>query len=229
MISPSPSILEIFVLWHPGDEVGKIVYERLLKHYRSDALSGLASGVVEVFSRSASLDGNSDNPPSKIDARASKFTVVIPVVGEELRDAYIDNEKWREYLSATLKGGTNDLTYAVIPLPLVGIDLSFFDSDDLEYLKEFQHLTPYPEEFFSVVDIEIDDTNAQELGRLERNLNRVIIEKASAAGSSSPSLRIFVSYANKDNVDQVDPQNKTVLQEAISSFQDLGIDNFVDK
>lgn len=229
MISPSPSILEIFVLWHPGDEVGKLIYERLLKHYRSDALSGLASGVVEVFSRSASPDGNFDTPPLKIDACASKFTVVIPIVGEELRDAYIDNEKWRKYLSATLNGGTNDLTYAVIPLPLVGVDLSFFDSNDLKYLKEFQYLAPYPEDIFSVADIEIDDANAQELGRLERDLNRVIIEKASAAGSSSPSLRIFVSYANKDNVDQVDSQNKTVLQEAISSFKDLGIDNFVDK
>ena len=105
MISSSPSVLDIFVLWHPLDRIGKQIFERLLKHYRSDSFSGLASGVIDVNSRSASYNDEPNQPPLDIKLNASKFTVVIPVIGPALRDAYIDDDNWRKYITDTLGGG----------------------------------------------------------------------------------------------------------------------------
>ena len=148
MISSSPSVLDIFVLWHPLDRIGKQIFERLLKHYRSDSFSGLASGVIDVNSRSASYNDEPNQPPLDIKLNASKFTVVIPVIGPALRDAYIDDDNWRKYITDTLGAATGDLSFAVIPLPLAGIDLSFFTSDTLGNLQDYQHLNPYSDHSF---------------------------------------------------------------------------------
>jgi len=230
MISSSPSVLDIFVLWHPLDRIGKQIFERLLKHYRSDSFSGLASGVIDVNSRSASYNDEPNQPPLDIKLNASKFTVVIPVIGPALRDAYIDDDNWRKYITDTLGAATGDLSFAVIPLPLAGIDLSFFTSDTLGNLQDYQHLNPYSDH--SSMDIERireNDTSILAVGCLERELNQAIIEIALSSDSVRPSLRIFISYARKDNANISNVSGNTSLhKEASEILQEIGVTKFLD-
>ena len=230
MISSSPSVLDIFVLWHPLDRIGKQIFERLLKHYRSDSFSGLASGVIDVYSRSASYNDEPNQPPLDIKLNSSKFTVVIPVIGPALRDAYIDNDNWRKYITDTLGAATGDLSFAVIPLPLAGIDLSFFTSDTLGNLQDYQHLNPYSDH--SSIDIERireNDTSIVEVGCLERELNQAIIEVALSSDLVRPSLRIFISYSRKDNANISNVSgNKSLHKEASEILQEIGVTKFLD-
>ena len=230
MFSPPPSVLDIFVLWHPLDSVGEHIFKRLLKHYRSDSFSGLASGVIDVYSRSASYNDDPNQPPLDIKFNASKFTVVIPVIGPALRDAYIDDENWRKYLTDTLGAATGDLSFAVIPLPLAGIDLSFFTSDTLGNLQDYQHLNPYSDHLSTEIGrIRKNEINKLSVGCLERELNQTIIEKALSFDSVRPSLRIFISYARKDNTTISDVSgNISLHKEASEILQKIGIAKFLD-
>ena len=49
---PLPPILEIFVVWHPGDRDGRTVSDALMDHFHSRIFSGLAGGAFEVYNRS---------------------------------------------------------------------------------------------------------------------------------------------------------------------------------
>lgn len=46
-----PPVLEIFVVWHPGDDAGATVAGWLLDHFHGTAFSGLIGGAVEVYTR----------------------------------------------------------------------------------------------------------------------------------------------------------------------------------
>ena len=47
--APSPTVLDIYVVWHPKDKCGRDVFDRLVNHYHSEHFSGLAGSAIEVF------------------------------------------------------------------------------------------------------------------------------------------------------------------------------------
>src|SRR5215467_4657050 len=49
-----PPILELYVVWHPGDAAGQAVAQQLIDHFRGSAYSGLIGGAVDVYVRSTS-------------------------------------------------------------------------------------------------------------------------------------------------------------------------------
>ncbi|WP_264020104.1 hypothetical protein, partial [Mycobacterium kubicae] len=59
---PVPPILDVYVVWHPGDVVGEDVFRRLHRHFHSETYSGLAGGAVEVYGRSAAWEPGSSAP-----------------------------------------------------------------------------------------------------------------------------------------------------------------------
>jgi len=63
-----PPILEIYVVWHPGDTAGGAVAEALLQHFRGNAYSGLIGGAIEVYVRSKSISGSLADAPASIPA-----------------------------------------------------------------------------------------------------------------------------------------------------------------
>lgn len=118
---PPPPILEIYVLWHPGDVLGASVAEWLFEHFHSRAYAGLAGGAVEVYTRSAGWKTAGGPPrampfmePLPAGLPAPEFTVVVPVVGRELAVATRDNKDWHDYLAAVADADT-EITAGAAP------------------------------------------------------------------------------------------------------------------
>jgi len=44
--APSPTVLDIYVVWHPKDKCGRDVFDRLVNHYHSEHFSGLAGSAI---------------------------------------------------------------------------------------------------------------------------------------------------------------------------------------
>jgi len=100
-----PPLLEIYVVWHPEDEGGAVVADRLVDHFHGTAFSGLIGGAIEVFTRSQGWDspGGSPRPLPFVEAlpygiAEAELTVVVPVFGVGLAAAVEDDRPWREYI-----------------------------------------------------------------------------------------------------------------------------------
>ena len=57
-----PPVLEIYVVWHPGDAAGAQICEEFLEHFHGSAFSGLIGGAIEVYARSTGWQGKGDAP-----------------------------------------------------------------------------------------------------------------------------------------------------------------------
>lgn len=124
-----PPVLEIYVVWHPGDTAGEDVAEMLIGHFHGNAFSGLIGGAVEVFVRSEAWDEPGDAPrplpvvePLPHDLREPAFTVVVPVVGLELGAAVeSDTGSWHDYLAAAVDARTaRPDAVAIVPVRVPG-------------------------------------------------------------------------------------------------------------
>lgn len=62
LAAPSPTVLDIYVVWHPKDQCGRDVFDKLVDHYHSEHFSGLAGSAIEIFSRSYPRNANCDAP-----------------------------------------------------------------------------------------------------------------------------------------------------------------------
>lgn len=100
---PVPPILDVFVVWHPDDDFGSAVFDRLSAHFHSVSFSGLAGGAIEVYPRSASWNGS--GPPRALGITqplaaglpSAEFNAVVPVLGLNLARAVRDDPEWRGY------------------------------------------------------------------------------------------------------------------------------------
>jgi hypothetical protein len=134
---PAPPILEVYVLWHPDDDLGRSIADRLIEHFHGPAYAGLAGGAVEVYVRSTGWSEPSGCPrplpfmqPLPAHISAGQITVVIPVIGRGMARAFRDNDGWCHYLEAVFNADTGTSptegpeVVAVLPLPAPGADLS---------------------------------------------------------------------------------------------------------
>ncbi|MGH7733829.1 MAG: toll/interleukin-1 receptor domain-containing protein, partial [Gemmatimonadales bacterium] len=123
---PAPPILEIYVLWHPDDDLGATIGDQLIHHFHGPAYAGLAGGAVEVYLRSVPWDGASGPPrpmpfmsPLPAGLPAAQITAVIPILGRHLARTVRSDGNWRRYLEAVFAA---DQTTAVAPgSPIVGV------------------------------------------------------------------------------------------------------------
>lgn len=86
-------ILEVHVLWHPGDHAGATIADEIVGHFHGGAYANLLAGSMEVYIRSAGWKGAGDAPrpialPSaeakSTEPRAARHVAVVLVVGREL-------------------------------------------------------------------------------------------------------------------------------------------------
>jgi hypothetical protein len=98
-----PPVLEIYVVWHPGDVAGREICNELLEHFHGSAFSGLIGGAIEVYAR-READGGMPRPipftPGSLaeKIRAAQFVPVVPVLGNEFAAAVgCDGSAWRSY------------------------------------------------------------------------------------------------------------------------------------
>jgi hypothetical protein len=105
-----PSVLEIFVVWHPDDVAGPSVAQTLLDHFHGTTFTGLIGGAVEVYVRSAGWEGPGGPPrPMPLPGRPAvegvppaRYVAVLPVMGLALARAVQSDESWYRYLAELL-------------------------------------------------------------------------------------------------------------------------------
>lgn len=103
-----PPVLEIYVVWHPGDTVGREIADEVVAHFHGTLFSGLIGGAVEVYVRSVGWRGADDGPrPIALPGDATpapvplaQLTAIVPVLGVELAAALEQSSSpWTAYLS----------------------------------------------------------------------------------------------------------------------------------
>ena len=100
-----PPVLEIYVVWHPGDSAGAQVAQPLIDHFHGGVFTGLIAGAVEVYVRTQGWASPADAPrpiPLPVGdegslARAA-LTVVVPVVGLHMARAVESGGPWAAYV-----------------------------------------------------------------------------------------------------------------------------------
>lgn len=132
-----PPILEIYVLWHPGDAHGADTLEALLDHFHGTTYSGLVGGAVEVYARSASWDvGGPPRPMPFMSPLANGLgqaavTVVVPLLGTRLARAASDDPAWHRYLEEMVGAAGADESVGVFALKLDNQAMADTDLSDL--------------------------------------------------------------------------------------------------
>ena len=180
---PVPPILDVYVVWHPGDHDGAQVFERLQRHFHSSTYSGLVGGAVEVYSRSVGWDDAEDAPRPLVlpggtgaSVQPALFAAVIPVLGTELRRAVEDEPRWRSYMDDVGAAGDDRVVVAPVSRDL---NLNLKGSALLRAIGALERLP----------DESLDDDHP---GLLERSVAQAIAQLA--AGSKAP-IKVFVSHA----------------------------------
>ena len=215
LAAPSPTVLDIYVVWHPCDRAGQEVFNELVTHYHSEHFSGLAGSAIEVFSRSlpltpeteapcpiATRDGqvghgidNTDISDRRTPANtASPFTVIIPVIGRHLISAAHDNDsKWASYLRSLCKVRDDALASHsphLLVVPIIGAQGLNTSGGVISSLTNRQGMVLHD--------------NAYAPGALTRDVGQAIVQRllwkqtGMLSSSESPRLRVFISHARGD-------------------------------
>jgi hypothetical protein len=100
-----PPVLEVYVVWHPGDPDGATIAGEIVEHFHGTAFTGLIGGAVEVLVRSEGWSAP-DGAPRPIftptapasDIAPAMFTAVVPILGIGLAGAVENDGPWQSYL-----------------------------------------------------------------------------------------------------------------------------------
>jgi hypothetical protein len=102
-----PPVLEVFVVWHPYDDVGELVARDLVEHFHGTVFTGLIGGAVDVYVRSEGIGGSGSvplaipmpgDPPLRCVSPAA-YVAIVPVLGPELaREVEQPGSLWLPYL-----------------------------------------------------------------------------------------------------------------------------------
>ncbi len=194
MMSP---ILEIYVVWHPGDVKGTGIAKEFTEHFSGSIFTGLIRGAVEVFVRSEGWRHRDDAPrpipcadaPLPNGVRQAEFTAVVPLMGTEMAAA-VETEPpaWRNYIESICRmREENPKSAAVFPCLL---DRHATDGTVLgEMLGKYQRIAGSP-----------PDPDGETKASLRcRDLSQGISQFLS--GNEDRRLNVFISYTNQETPD----------------------------
>ena len=105
-----PPVLEVYVVWHPGDTAGREAADQIFEHFHGNSFTGLIGGAIEVYVRSEGWRSIVDAPrpigyPGSLGANglaAPRLVAVVPVLGTELAAAVENNGPWRAFCRAII-------------------------------------------------------------------------------------------------------------------------------
>lgn len=186
-----PPILEVFVLWHPGDAAGEHITDTLLEHFHGTAFAGLVGGAVEVYTRSAGWDAP-DGPPRPLPfmeplpngLASAAVTVVVPLLGTHLARAAESDDQWRGYLEAVAAAHDSGRGVAVFGLRI----------DDAATAPGTQLAT-----IFGSSQL-LDQAGATDGAALARDLAHSI--GGFVNGTPGQPLRVFISHTKRNSPDE---------------------------
>lgn len=242
--APSPTVLDIIVVWHPHDTDGKKIYEELFGHYHSASFAGLAGGAIEVFGFSESLDGRRGGRPPAIGtaagpigegrtlpAQASEFTMILPFIGRGIIQASMDRDSpWQGYLKALLdaqrSSGAQDSRVRVLPV-IPPQTLDYTNAPIIAQLLGTQGLMTGALGSLAVND---DVGSVAGQGQLTRDLGQTLIQDLLRDPETDERLQVFVSHSRADipaaDITGIDPTGPVARVRAIANRTKLK--EFVD-
>lgn len=222
---PPPPILEIYVVWHPDDEVGATIGSRLIDHFHGPAYSGLAGGAVEVYLRSAGWRrvGGSPRPlpfmaPLPARLAPAQVTVVVPILGRGLAHAVRRDTEWRAYIESTFTADKAAAAHAGDPIvcvyPLAGSGADLSDTELAALAGKLHRLPPSAADSAATLAREVAQAITQRLGH-------VLVD----AGIEE-RLTVFISHTRKPG----GPSDRApVLVDTVRDvLRDTHLDGFLD-
>ncbi|WP_136192198.1 TIR domain-containing protein [Actinomyces procaprae] len=203
--APSPTVLDVFVVWHPGDRIGRDIRNALFDHYHSDVFSGLAGGAVEVYGRSEPSPDS--NTPPAITTRVGSagsgpaathspamFSVILVVVGRHLVQASMRERPWREYLEDLLRLRDDDAAPGkILVLPVMPENRIESQGTPVARLLERQGVSGSR----GLQQI-INGDPAAAHGALARDLGQTIVQELLREPGDPERITVFVSHARDD-------------------------------
>jgi len=210
--APSPSVLDIFVVWHPADSEGESICDRLFQHYHSDAFAGLAGSAVEVYGRSRPLVGNNDlpapivtvdgivgNKERALNVDPAQYSVILPFIDENLIRASIkEKPHWKDYLDdiARLQSKCGQPNFHTLVLPILPkVVPDYSNSPIIATLMNRQGVNQGHIGNLSAFNKK--HSIASE-GELTRDLGQAIIQTLLKEPKRQDRLHIFISHSRSD-------------------------------
>lgn len=102
-----PPVLEIYVVWHPGDTRGLNICNEFVDHFHGTVFSGLIGGAIEVYPRSLGWQSADDAPRpipfktagAQLSGRPAQFIAMVPLLGNEMANVVQQNSQpWQQYI-----------------------------------------------------------------------------------------------------------------------------------
>ena len=134
------SILDIYVVWHPGDIKGQRIAKWLINHYNGTPYVGLIGGAIEVYVRSIPWSDGSGSPrPIPYGLPSSLITAVVPIVGTHLAQAANDPQSdWNNYIADMVSIAHTNNNVGIFPIRLP----SYVDNALTTQLDHIQSMDP---------------------------------------------------------------------------------------
>ena len=200
-----PPVLEIFVVWHPDDDVGATVAGWLLDHFHGTAFSGLIGGAVEVYTRSVPWDGD-EGPPRPLPFAGARpaglelptVTVVVPVLSARLARAVEDDPAWAGWMADVTTGPSERDDVHVFGLRAPGAKVDGTRLGDLVAGPQ-----------------RLPDACATDRDELGREVAQAIVQRIS--GTEGEPLQVFVSHTKRHSPDE-EPDHVTRLVDRVRAF-----------
>ena len=189
-----PSVLELYIVWHPGDAEGEGFAGVISEYFKGTKFTGLISGAIEVYVRSEGwtkttgaprqIPSTESPPPNGIPT--AKFTAVIPLLGLEMAKAVEKkkDDEWYSYIENLVKVQRLD-SQSVKIFPYV-IDNASIDRTKLgELVEPYQQLANEPTE------VESETTEELLCRDLSQGLSQFLAPK------DKDRLKVFISHTKK--------------------------------
>lgn len=212
-----PPILDVFVVWHPGDKIGAERFHELHEHFHSPAFSGLAGGAVEVYARSEPWTPGGAPRPLGLDAPLgtglprAQFNAIVPVIDTHLMRAVADEaDAWNGYLReiANLNEQPGVGVY-----PVVATGLRWNNSTVEDILGGIQTLPP-----------EVNDDR----GLFGRELAQAITQHIHRERNLPERLKVFVSHTKLQSPDEAARSRPAVFELVRNHIQESHLSAFFD-
>lgn len=218
-----PPILEIYVVWHSGDQAGQGIAEEFVEHFHGTVFSGLIGGAIEVYVRSAGWRGEDDAPRPipfsagdlPADIREARFVAIVPLAGNELANAVQPGlGAWHEYIGAIVAAQQAEPERIhVFPCVLNGGAL-----DGTVLGNQISHIQ-------GIAAGPVGDGDTDRTLRC-RDLTQGIAQFLSR--QTNPRLRVFISHTKRNSPGE-ERENVAALIDAVRDvIADTRLQEFVD-
>ncbi|CAM2755357.1 hypothetical protein ACSL103130_01270 [Actinomyces slackii] len=235
--APTPSILDIFVVWNPKDRVGERVFSTIYEHYHSEAYSGLAGGAIDVYARSEPAYGADKPLPIPVKPLegspstgqdAAEFTVILPVIGVHLMEQ-ASSGPWAHYIVDLLKlrNEPDDKERRRIVVPILQDGVSTIGAPNvISELLRRQGL-----HYDSLTWSErVAAESVESMGALTRDLSQMIVQALLTDSNADERITVFLSHARQDIPEpgSIHSQQQNVVTDATELIDKTRLRRFLD-